>query len=109
MGKNTTQDLPEDRKGIPLPLTPAVTPFAVTYDATISSSTTVTLNAKTTIIEVTAIDKGIFMRWGAAVSSSNFDEFIGAGQTRHYVVPTGQTDVRFIEESATAKLVVIEK
>ena len=85
------------------------TALAVTYDATISSSTAVTLNASTTIIEVTAIDKGVFMHWGAVATSSAFDEFIGANQTRTYVVPAGQTSVQFIEETATAKLVVIEK
>lgn len=109
MSKNTTQDLPTDRAGVPLPLTPAVVALEETYDATISSSTEIALNTKTTIIEVSAIDKGIFMKWGGAASSSDFDEFIAAGSTRHYVVPSGQTSVQFIEESATAKLVVIEK
>ena len=85
------------------------TALAVTYDATISSSTTVTLNAKTTVIEVTAIDKGIFMHWGAAATSSAFDEFIAPNTTRTYIVPAGQTSVQFLEETATAKLVVIEK
>lgn len=83
--------------------------LAVTYDATISSTTTVTLNVATTVIEVTAIDKGIFMKWGAAATSSSFDEFIGANQTRTYIKPAGQTSVQFLEETATAKLVVIEK
>lgn len=80
-----------------------------TYDATISSSTSITLNTAATYLEVSAIDKGVFMKWGAAASSSDFDEFISPNTTRVYVVPTGQTTVQFIEESATAKLVVIEK
>jgi len=83
--------------------------LAITYDATISGSTTVSLNAGTTYIEVSAIDKGIFLKWGATASASSFDEFISANSTRLYVVPVGQTSVQFIEESATAKLVVIEK
>lgn len=80
-----------------------------TYDATISSSTSITLNTATETIEVTAIDKGIFMKWGATASSTDFDEFIAPNTSRVYVVPNGTTTVQFIEESATAKLVVIEK
>lgn len=80
-----------------------------TYDATISASTELILNTATTLIEVSAIDKGIFMKWGATASSTDFDEFIPANQTRWFAIPTGQTAVQFIEEAATAKLVVIEK
>ena len=77
------------------------------YDATVSATTEITLDTGTSVIEVTAIDKGIFMKWGAAATSSDFDEFIGANQTRQYAVQAGT--VQFIEEAATAKLVVIEK
>jgi hypothetical protein len=88
------------------PLAPTL---ATTYDATISGSTTVTLNSGTTYIEVTALLKGIFMKWGATASSSSFDEFIAPESTRTYVVPDGTTSVQFIEEAASAHLVVIEK
>lgn len=80
-----------------------------TYDATISASTSITLNTATELIEVTAIDKGIFMKWNGTASSSDFDEFIAPNTTRAYAVPDGVTTVAFIEESATGKLVVIEK
>lgn len=80
-----------------------------TYDATISASTSISLTSGTTWIVVSAIDKGIFMKWGATASSTDFDEFIVANSTWSFVVPTGTTTVQFIEESATAKLVVIEK
>lgn len=83
--------------------------LVATYDATISSSTSITLNAGTTTLQVSAIDKGIFMKWGATASSSSFDEFIPADSTREYVVPNSTTTVQFIEEAATAKLVVLEK
>lgn len=81
--------------------------LAATYDATISGSTSVTLNAGTTVILVSAIDKGIFMKWGATASSSAFDEFIPANTSMWYVKLAAT--VQFIEESATGKLVVIEK
>lgn len=96
-------------------ITPDVVALEETYDATISSSTSLTLNASTTFIEVSAIDKGIFLKWGGTASSTDFDEFIAPNSTRQYYVPpnasTGalHTTVQFIEESATAKLVVIEK
>lgn len=78
-----------------------------TYDATISASTTVTFASGTSVIEVSAIDKGIFMKWGATASSSDFDEFIPANTTRCF--PILSATAQFIEEVATAKLVVIEK
>lgn len=78
-----------------------------TYDATISASTTVTFGASSTYIEVSAIDKGVFMKWGATASSSAFDEFIPANTSK--VFPIIATTAQFIEETATAKLVVIEK
>jgi hypothetical protein len=83
--------------------------LAITYDATISASTAVTFNTASTTIEVSAIDKGVFMKWAATASSSSFDEFISANTTRVYVIPSGTPSAQFIEESATAKLVVIEK
>lgn len=92
-----------------MPLTPSKLALEETYDPTISSSTEVTLNAATTLIEVSAISQGIFMKWGGTASSSDFDEFIQAGSTRHYVVPAGQTTVQFIEQAASAALVLIEK
>lgn len=101
--------VPRDSNRVPLPITPNAVALAVTYDTTISASTSITLNAATWLIEVTALTQGVFMKWGATASSSAFDEFIAAGSTRHYVVPTGQTTVQFIEQAASATLIVIEK
>lgn len=78
-----------------------------TYDATISASTAVTFASGTSVVAVSAIDKGIFMKWGATAASSDFDEFIPANSTRVFVVLAASA--QFIEEAATAKLVVIEK
>ncbi len=101
--------LPVDQKGDMIPLTTPTTALAVTYDTTISSATDITLNASTALIEVTAINNGVFLRYQTAVSSSNFDEFILADSTRHFVIPAGVTVVSVIEETASAKVVVIEK
>lgn len=90
-------------------MNPKAPTLADTYDATISTSTTLTLNANTTYIEVSAIDKGIFLKWGTTAASSDFDEFIPANTSKTFVIPNGVATVQFIEESATAKLVVLEK
>lgn len=86
---------------------PKATTLEETYDATISASTAITLNTSATWIEVSAIDKGIFMKWGGTASSTDFDEFIPANTSKKF--PIVAATVQFIEEAATAKLVVIEK
>lgn len=88
---------------------PKALTLAATYDATISTSTAVTLNTKTALIEVSAIDKGIFLKWNGTASSTSFDEFIPANTIRSFVFPADTLTVEFIEEAATAKLVLIEK
>jgi len=87
-----------------------------TYDASISSSTELTLNASTTMIEVTAIDKAICMSWGADdATTASWDHVIPANTTRQFAVPveTASTGalyaaVNFIEQAATAILTVAE-
>jgi len=86
---------------------PEAPTLAATYDATISASTAVTFNSGTTYIVVSAIDKGVFMKWGGTVSSSDFDEFIAVGETRIFAIQA--TSAEFIQEAATGKVVVIEK
>lgn len=112
----TRPNLPKDGNDVPVQITPAVAAIDETYDATISASAEITLNASTTLIEVCAIDKPILMKWGAGdASTSDFDEVIPAGTVRHFFVPVDSTTgvlytaVNFIEQAATAILVVIEK
>ena len=101
---------PRDDNHETIPLTPAVQALAVTYDATISASTEITLNASTSLIEVCAIDKTVLMNWGTTDASTTvFDEVIPLNTVRQFYVPENVTAVNFIEEAATAKLVVIEK
>lgn len=87
---------------------PTSKPVAITYDATVSTNTAITLNTATTAIEVTAIDKPILLRWDATVSTSAFDGVIPAGRSKIFMVPRGTTTANFIEETATAKLICIE-
>lgn len=83
-------------------------PLATTYDATISGNTAVTLNANTTGIEVSAVDKGIFLRWDGTASSSAFDGYIAPNTTKVFMVPRGSVTANFIEAAASAILIVIE-
>lgn len=101
--------LPVDQKGDMIPLTTPTRALAVTYDTSISTATDITLNTSTALIEVTAINNGVFLRYASTASSSNFDEFVLADSTRHFVIPAGVTVVSVIEETASAKVVVIEK
>lgn len=103
--------IPVDAEGNPVQVTPPVVALEETYDTTISSSTEITLNAGTTFIEVTAVDEGIFLKWGTSdVTSADFDEYIAKNTTRQYYVPEGIAAVNFIERAATpALLVMIEK
>ena len=111
----TNKTVPKDANSISLPLTPSEIALAVTNNASLSSAQTITFNASTTFIEVNALSQGVFMRWGAVPTSSAFDEYIQAGATRHYVVPTNSTTgnryttVQFIEQAASARIIVIEK
>ena len=102
--------IPIDDNGKTVPVTPSVTALATTVDATISASTEITLNTATTFIRVYAIDKDIYMKWGTTdVTASNFDEVIPANQICDFYVPISYTAVNFIERTATALLVCIEK
>lgn len=104
-----TQGVPIDGNRTKLPLVPAIVPLAVTNNASLSSAQTITLNAATTFIEVNALAQAVFLRWAAVPTSSAFDEFIQAGATRHYVVPAGKATVQFLEQAASARIIVIEK
>lgn len=107
--------LGKDDNREPVQLTPAVVALEETTDTSVSSTTEITLNAATTFIEVNALNQGIFMKWGTSdASSTDYDEFILPNSVRHYVVPnqsdgTPYTAVNFIEQAASATLILIEK
>ena len=96
--------------------TPAVVAINETYDATINTTTELTFDTSTTLIEVSAIDKTILMKWGTDdVTTSDFDEVISLNTTRQFFIPTSTTTkllytaANFIEQAATAILCVVEK
>lgn len=99
----------DDNRNVITDVPPDVPVLDETYDASISASTEITLNASTRLIEVAAIDKAIFLKWGEDnAASTDFDAVIPANSVRRFFVPDGVTAVNFIEEAATAHLAVSE-
>jgi hypothetical protein len=106
--------LPRDDNSTAIPIVPAIPALAVTNSTALSSQLEVTLNAATSIVEISALNTGIFMKYktvagGTAVSASVFDEFIQPGTTRHYKIPVGITVLAFLQYAATATMMLIEK
>jgi len=83
--------------------------IARTYDATISSATSINLNEATTSYEVLAIDKPIFLRFAASVSTSAFDAVIPANTSKVFYRDPAVTTISVLEASATAIVAVIER
>lgn len=113
-----SRPLPQDENNNAIQLFPAGPAIARTVSSSISSSTAYNLNGGTTIIRFYAVDKDVYIKWGTtAVTSSNFDEIIPAGQVVDLVVPinisvgtaTRWTRFTMIESAATATIKIIEK
>jgi hypothetical protein len=110
--EDKNQLLPRDGHKNGVQLVPAIVPFATTKDTSISTSTEITLNANTGIIEVQAIDDNVYLRYGTddvTTVSNGFHEFIPAGATRHYALPKGITAINLIDDGNGATVIVIEK
>ena len=89
---------------------PDVVALARTVDTSVSASTEITLNKLTTYLEVYAIAKDVYLKWGTSdVTASNFDEVIIAGQIRKFLVPDQITAINVIERESGATVIVIEK
>lgn len=102
--------LPKDGNYISLGNGNLVDPvLATTYDATISSATSINLNAATTSYEVLAIDKPVLLRFEAGVSTSAFDAVIAANESKIFYRDPAVTTISVIEASATAAVAVLER
>lgn len=99
----------DDNNKVGQNMPPAQVVLEETYDATISATAEITLNAATEFIEVVAIDKAIMMKWGTSdATTADFDAVIPANTVRQFFVPPAITAVNFIEQAATAILAVTE-
>jgi len=87
---------------------PTSKPIAVTRHTTLNTSYAITLNTKTTGIEVTANTKPLLLRWNDTATTSAFDGVIPADSSKVFMVPSGTTTVNIIEDGGGAQVVVIE-
>lgn len=85
------------------------TVLAVTFDATISSATSINLNSITTSYEVLAVAQPIYLRFAAGVSTSAFDAVIGANTSKVFYRDPAVTTISVLEAAATANVAVIER
>ncbi len=111
-----TAAMPKDGDRIAAQLTPQAIATARTVDATVDSSTQIDFNAASTFLRVYATIQDVYLKWGTtAVTSSNFDEVVPAGQIVDFFIPTvAATGVLYpsctvIARTAGAAVVVIEK
>jgi|SRR3990167_1111563 len=108
-------ELPTYEHGQPMQITPKGTALHRTVDATISTSTEITLNTATTFLRCYAITEDVYLRWGIEdCNESLFDEVIPANQIVDLAVPVDSEGVKFtafnvIERTASAIIIVIEK
>lgn len=96
MAVNYSKPLPQDRNNAVMTSSPPqhVALQATTREAGATSSVT-SLNANTTLVEVTAVGGAAVIKWGnnqatsviSAAVGANYDNSIGANQTRLFVVP----------------------
>lgn len=90
---NYAKDFPVDKKGNALPV--SLPPYISTQSqaGVPTASSVITLNDKTTVLDVSAIggaaaNGAIIGKWGSAsVTATNFDFFVQSGTTRTLVVP----------------------
>lgn len=108
MAKNKPVLPLNDKEGT-ISLVPDTRALDRTVDSSISTATDVTMNAATKLIEVQAVNAGVFLKYDSGVTSGNFDEHIQADTMRHYVLPEGVTTISVLEDAASATVYVIEK
>lgn len=90
---NYAKKIPRDTTDEAIDGAPPAYPSNQSQSGVPVTSSVVTLNSNTTIIEISAMtgnagSGGIIGKWGvSSVTSSNFDFFVGSGFTRDLVVP----------------------
>jgi hypothetical protein len=105
-------NLPTTEEGAPVPIMPAGPAIATHYEDSISTSTALTLDGSTSIVEITSLKDDIFCRWGAtaaALADDSFDFCLAAGTEKAVVVPEGQTTLQIIDSGNDGIATVVEK
>lgn len=93
---------------VPITTLPQQVALEEDYDATVSTSTQIAINASANLLEVTAIGASIFYKWNGTASSTDFDGIVPLNSSKLVPIPVIATTIDFIEEVATAKLAVVQ-
>ena len=76
-----------------------------------TTATSVTLNASATAIKVSSVGNGVLIRYGAAPTTSVFDDFVLSGSAEYIAIKPGSANVQFlaINTTATTRVTIIQK
>lgn len=85
------------------------TVLANTYNASISSAVSVSLNAATSSFEVFAFTQAALVRYQAGASTTNFDAAVPANTSRIFYRDPLVTTISVIQAAATGAMAVIER
>jgi len=101
-----------DSNGNPVQLSPAGPALARQIVGTLNANVAVTLDASTRFIRMYTKSQDVYMHWGTAATSANFDEYLPSGQVIDLVVPRGNSDygtINFLEAAASGTVVLVQK
>lgn len=98
-----------DGNGNAVQLSPAGTALARQIVGTLSSNVAVALGTATKFIRLYTKSQDVYLHWGTAATSSNFDEYLPSGQIVDLIVPQGQGTVNFLETAASGTVILIQK
>jgi hypothetical protein len=76
-----------------------------------TTATSVTLNSATCMIKVSSVGNGVLIRFGAAPTSTAFDDFVVNGSAEYIPVSPGSNNVQFlaITTGATTRVSIVQK
>jgi hypothetical protein len=76
-----------------------------------TTATSVTLNSETSLIKVSSVGNGVLIRFGAAPTTTVFDDFVVNGSAEYIPVKPGSANVQFlaITTGATTRVSVVQK
>lgn len=78
--------------------------------ATISTATTVAVNANTSILEVKCTGQAVYFRYNTGVTNANFDEVIIPGETMIRKMDQGEyANISVLEVAPTATVYITQK
>lgn len=109
MSKILSIALPKDGDGEVISPVPVGAALAATIIDSLDTAKDHTLNANAQFVEINAVDEGVYMKYGGTAGTADFDEYVPIDSTRRYAVPGGVTVLSFLEQAASATVILIEK